>query len=221
MTWVRYNEKSVRVDRPLVCTRCGCRFAPLDLVTEFNGMLLCHTQCRGSLAEGLPTSTWVETSRTTTPTSVEVTFKESVKETPMPTPDTKTPIQALHSDLFTHVGEGVKAGTASELCTILVDGFANAFNDDAPIVALIAKNRFGRAFLSLAIPYGLAVLCVVAPGAIPGGASGAATLRKVCLYAIQGHATFAVKPVIGRLKGVIRTVISAAVEAKVVEADND
>lgn len=138
----------------------------------------------------------------------------------MPTTDTKTPIQNLHSDIFTHVGEGVKAGTASELCEILVDGVVKAF-DDVYVIGVIANNRFGRAVLSLAIPYCLAVLCVVAPGAIPGGVSGAATLRKVCLYAIQGHATYAVKPVIGKLKSVIRTVIAAAVEAKVVEADDE
>lgn len=131
---------------------------------------------------------------------------------------TMSPIQALHADLLAHTGEGIKAGAASELCTLLVDGVVRAF-DDVPVLGLVADNRFGRAFLSLAIPYALAILYVVAPGAVPGGETGAASLRKVCLYAIQGHATFAVAPVMGKLKGTIRNVLSAAVEAKVIPAD--
>lgn len=134
----------------------------------------------------------------------------------------QSPIQALHADILGAAKEGIKAGTASELCTLLVDGVVRAF-DDVPMLKLVADNRIGRTALSLAIPYALALLCVLAPGTLPGGESSAASLRKVCLYAFQGHATFVVAPIMGtamgRLKGTIRNVLSAAIEAQVIPAD--
>ena len=122
-------------------------------------------------------------------------------------------VSNLHSDLGEHAAEGIKAGVASELCSILVDGVIAAF-DDFPVLQAIADNRFGRSILSILIPYGMALLTVVAPQTIPGGSAEA--LRKTCLYAIQGHATFAIQPIVGRLRGTIRRVLDAAKEQGIV-----
>lgn len=134
---------------------------------------------------------------------------------PVPTTN-KYSYADLHTDIFASASEGVKAGVAAELCTVLVDGVAAAF-EDIPFLRLLAheSNKIGRAFLSIAIPYALCVLTIIAPQAIPNGAASA--LRKVCLYAVQGHVTTAVQPIVGRLRGTIRLVLDAARERGIAE----
>ena len=127
-------------------------------------------------------------------------------------------VSNLHSDLLDSATEGVKAGVAAELCTILVDGVVAAF-EDVPLLGLVAGNKFGRAVLSLLVPYGLCVLTIIAPQAIPN--QGAVALRRVCLYAVQGHATMAVQPIVGRLRATIRRVLDAAKEQGVVVEEKE
>lgn len=127
-------------------------------------------------------------------------------------PPANTPeysVSTFHSEVFVFAADGARAGLAAELVNVMVDGIVEAF-DDISILGMVAKSNLGRAALSVAIPYGLGLLTVVAPGAIPGGQ--APFLREICLYAIQGHATVAMGPITARLKSTIRRVIDVARE---------
>lgn len=107
----------------------------------------------------------------------------------------------INTDFLKAAQEGVESGLTAGAVDAAVDGLCKAF-PEASFISMAAQTGIGRAILSAAVPYGMAVVCDFFPGIVPGDPK---FMRGLAMAAARGQVTIRIAPLVGRMGPVIRT----------------
>lgn len=115
--------------------------------------------------------------------------------------DNRAIFAQINTDFLKAAQEGVESGLTAGAVDAAVDGICKTF-PEASFISMAAQTGIGRAILSAAVPYGMAVICDFFPGIVPGDPK---FMRGLAMAAARGQVTIRIAPLVGRMGPVIRT----------------